>query len=121
MLLANLDASIDERIIFDENEGNELSYRCLICHTTFEAHYDARKHVRERHVYKMFPSPLEPKIELICDLCGISTKTKAAFKNHLLIHTNTKSHPCTICGKKFRQSGGRIIHERQHTGEVNIF
>lgn len=118
MLLANLDACIDERIIYDEDEYKKQSYRCLICNTTFDVHYDIRSHIRERHVYKMFTPPMEPKKEFICDLCGIRLKTKAAVKNHFLIHTNTKSHPCTICGKKFRQNSDRRIHERQHTGEV---
>ncbi|KAG4068867.1 hypothetical protein HA402_005015 [Bradysia odoriphaga] len=117
VLLANLDACIDERIIYDEDELNQRLYRCLICNTAFDIHYDIRSHIRERHVYKMFPPPVEPKKEFICDLCGMRLKTKAAVKNHLLIHTNTKKHPCTICGKMFRQNSDRRIHERQHTGE----
>lgn len=120
VLLANLNACIEERIIYDENEQNERSYRCLICNSQFEVPYDIRSHIRERHVYKMFPPPTEPKREFICDLCGMAMKSKAAVKNHLLIHTNTKSHPCTICGKKFRQNADRRIHERQHTGEVRL-
>lgn len=102
ILLAKLDACIDERIVYDEDE-----FRCLICNTTFDLHYDLRSHIRERHVYKMFPPPVESKKEFICDICGIRLKSKAAVKNHFLIHTNTKSHPCKICGKKFRQKSDR--------------
>ncbi|KAJ6646783.1 Zinc finger protein, partial [Pseudolycoriella hygida] len=117
VLLARLDACIDERIICDEDEFSKQLYRCLICNAAFDVQYDLRSHIRERHVYKMFPQPTEPKKEFICDMCGVRLKTKSAVKNHLLIHTNTKSHACTICGKKFRQNSDRRIHERQHTGE----
>lgn len=118
ILLDNLDACVDERIIYDEDEFKKRSFRCLICNTSYELHHDIRSHIRDRHVYKMFPPPIEPKKEFICDLCGLRLKTKAALKNHFLIHTNTKSHPCKICGKKFRQKSDRTIHERQHSGEV---
>lgn len=66
----------------------------------------------------MFPPPVEPKKDFICDVCGSRMKTKHSLRNHLLVHNDTKSHACTICGKKFRQNSDRKIHERQHTGEV---
>lgn len=118
MLLANLDACIEERIIYDEDEYNERSFRCLICNVTFDTHCDVRQHIRKGHVYKMFPPPIERKKEFICDICGLRVHTKDAVKNHLLIHTNTKPYACTICGKTFRRTADKKIHERQHTGEV---
>lgn len=118
VLLANLDACIDERIIYDENELNEQSFRCLVCNVSFNAPYNIRCHIRDQHVYKMFAQPIEPKKEFICDSCGMRLKTKKALKNHLLVHTDIKPHACTTCGKRFRQNSDRRIHERQHTGEV---
>ncbi len=120
VLLANLDACIEERIIYDENELNEQTFRCLICNVAFNSNHNIRCHIREQHIYKMFTQPIEPKKKFICDLCGAQLKTKKVLKNHLLVHTNIKSHACTICGKQFRQNSDRKIHERQHTGEVKL-
>lgn len=119
-LLANLDASIDEHIIPEENESKEKLFRCVVCSVTYEAAYDIRQHVRQVHVYKMFARPVEPLKEFICDICGRRYKSKESVKNHLMIHTNPheKKHACTICGKTFRHKSEKQRHEQHHTGEV---
>ncbi|KAG4068814.1 hypothetical protein HA402_004962 [Bradysia odoriphaga] len=111
--LASIDALIDERI----SHENGQPYRCLMCDFTADIHHDIRAHIRRKHVYPMFPAPLELKKEYICDYCGVKLKSKHALSKHFLIHTNTKTHPCRFCGKLFRLSSTTTIHERQHTGE----
>lgn len=115
VLIANLDTLVKERIIRSEHSETLL---CRICNATFDAISEINRHIQIQHVYKMFPKPVEPRKEFICDICGMPLKTKESMRTHLLIHTNTKPHPCRHCGKMFRQTSDRNVHERQHTGEV---
>lgn len=112
--LARIDALTGEHIIREEGQP----YRCLMCSMTAELIHDLRAHIRKKHVYPMFPPPVEPKKEFICDYCGVCVKSKDALTKHFLRHTNTKSYPCRFCGKFFRLASTTKIHERQHTGEV---
>ncbi|KAJ6646785.1 Zinc finger protein [Pseudolycoriella hygida] len=121
VLLANLDALVDEQVIYHEQEYDQRTFSCALCNLTFDYHSEVRGHIRQKHIYSMFPLPLEPKKECICDMCGMTLKSKSALKNHLRIHTNIKPHACSICGKTFRLNSDRKIHERQHTGEVGQF
>lgn len=120
VLLAKLEAVIDERIVYNGDEFSQQPFRCIICNASYDLHHDIRSHVRRHHVYKMLKPPMEPKKEFICDMCGMLLKSKHAIMKHLQIHTNIKSYPCKFCGKFFRLGSTRTIHERQHTGEVII-
>ncbi|KAG4073424.1 hypothetical protein HA402_000648 [Bradysia odoriphaga] len=110
---ARLETLVEERIDYEEGQ----LFHCRACDFTSETKTDIRSHIRKKHVYPMFPPPLEKRRQYICDYCGMQLKSKHALLKHFLIHTNTKTHQCRFCGKFFRLKSATKIHERQHTGE----
>lgn len=119
VLLANLEVLVKERMVVSVGSNGEPEmFRCSACDVTSDAEHIVRTHIRRSHVYKLFPPPLKPTKEYICDYCGNMLKTKGALRQHFMIHSGTKSHACSFCGKEFRLRLDKVVHERTHTGEV---
>lgn len=123
VLISNLDSYIDEQSACNAVENASNPYKCLICYTEKHSQMEIRYHVRERHVYKMLPQPIQiklnPKEKINCDICGIAI-TRNSFKAHMKTHTDGKKYPCSFCGRTFSKNYSKTTHERMHTGEVSV-
>lgn len=122
LLVANLNSFIDEQCLHNATENASNPYKCSICCAERKSHFEIRRHVRDRHVYKSLPQPIRPNVKdrITCNVCGMDIKRKS-FRSHLMTHSDIKSHSCSTCSKTFRTSFAKITHERLHTGEVSVF
>lgn len=122
VLIANFNSYIDEQSVCDAVENASNPYKCLICYTEKHSLLEIRLHVRERHVYKMLPQPIQiklnPKERIRCHICDMAI-TRNSFKAHVKTH-DAKKFPCSFCGRTFSKNYSKITHERMHTGEVSV-
>lgn len=71
----------------------------LSCPLCSEKHQKLWKHISDAHIPKGQSKQ--------CPVCG---KISRNMKNHLVVHTGERPHPCHICGVTFTQAGSRNQH-----------
>lgn len=106
VLSTALDFYIKRQIVNNAEENKANPYKCLICSKQYKTLEIIQEHVRERHVYRSLPQPIQPKLHTL--------------RKQLLIHSDVKLYSCRSCGRKFRNRSDKTTHERMHT-EVSIF
>lgn len=88
----------------------EKAYECDICLKKF-ARNDAMKVHRLHHLSDQ-DKPYR------CDMCDRGFVTRSQLDSHRKSH-EAKPHLCRHCDKSFSTIGARIMHERQHTTNIN--
>lgn len=80
-------------------------YICKFCNKEMSNKRLYRNHVRTH----------ANSSRVVCYVCGV-TVNYSGLRKHLLIHSDTKPHQCSICNRRFREKATLIIHMRTHTG-----
>lgn len=83
-------------------------FRCMRCDTHFDTNAGYKTHIT---ACKSQCSTYE------CDVCGVSTRTRTAFKIHVAKHYGIAPYECDVCGKQFSHRGALVRHMPLHTGE----
>lgn len=84
-------------------------YKCPVCKAPCRNRSDRTNHIKLVHGGE--------KVEMVCDICGQSYKSKKALEIHIGMHRGFSPHACHVCGKKFTQKGALVRHMPLHTGE----
>ncbi|CAH1774873.1 unnamed protein product [Owenia fusiformis] len=115
--------------------GTMYVYICSTCNYAAKTRLEVNEHVRNEHE------------ESLCDICGVSCKTKTAMYNHKKtheeareenfcrecnkqlsskkafkahndrVHLKMRPHKCKECGEFFYAPRLLVVHMRSHTGE----
>ncbi|KAK3868550.1 hypothetical protein Pcinc_026070 [Petrolisthes cinctipes] len=80
---------------------------CYTCTKTIGVEDTMCDHVRECH----------GDLPFICEICGRSFRSNAAFQRHMDIHGGLRGSACEICGRTFSRTEYYREHKRIHTGE----
>lgn len=81
-----------------------LIYECYMCRKTFRLRRQLRNHMRIH---------IQPK--QLCLQCGVTCSNSASMIRHLKLHDSneSKSHVCSICGKRFKVRQYLLRHRRK--------
>ncbi|KAH9645559.1 hypothetical protein HF086_005208 [Spodoptera exigua] len=90
-----------------EEEGNESSLYCGLCHKSFQKNMQLQNHLRNHRAERRF----------VCTYCNKAFSQSNNLRAHLRIHTNERPFKCSECGKAFTQVTNLNNHVRLHTGE----
>lgn len=88
----------------------------LICYAIRLTDLTGARNVISRMFNRMFRIIHTLRVKLICTFCRF--KTANILKKHQTIHSDNKTHQCTICDKFFRAKGTLREHMRIHTGAM---
>ncbi|CAH1641242.1 unnamed protein product [Spodoptera littoralis] len=90
-----------------EEESNESSLYCGLCHKSFQKNMQLQNHLRNHRAERRF----------VCTYCNKAFSQSNNLRAHLRIHTNERPFKCSECGKAFTQVTNLNNHVRLHTGE----
>lgn len=54
----------------------------------------------------------------VCSVCGKKYCNSGNLKSHMRLHTGDKPYSCHICGRQFAQSNAHSYHMKTHSGKV---
>ncbi|XP_022121203.2 zinc finger protein 37 isoform X1 [Pieris rapae] len=92
--------SVHHRDKHTKRRKNTGALRCQVCEKVLEN-----------------PNAQSPAVEFPCHLCGQVFMNALQLEAHTKgYHTKVKPFKCSICEKRFTQSGGLQQHMRMHTG-----
>ncbi|XP_054744931.1 zinc finger protein weckle-like [Anastrepha obliqua] len=86
------------------------TFSCLHCDKKFETKVSLAKHIRCTH---------EDEQPLICEVCGVTLRTKKQLREHMLQHTDYSPFECKVCGTCFKVKS-RLKRHMQIHGDKHI-
>ncbi|KAF9795742.1 hypothetical protein SFRURICE_018870 [Spodoptera frugiperda] len=101
------DQTVPQTSTNTEEENNESSLYCGLCHKSFQKNMQLQNHLRNHRAERRF----------VCTYCNKAFSQSNNLRAHLRIHTNERPFKCSECGKAFTQVTNLNNHVRLHTGE----
>ena len=101
-----------------DDDDLDISYQCDACPKTIFGHVMLQAHKYQAH----YENPKLSQIGEIgdkhaCRVCLKLFSRKSDVKDHILrVHLGDRRYPCTICGKRFKESTHLRKHLYTHTG-----
>jgi len=94
-----------------------VKYTCQYCKKSFHSRGIFRRHQKKQHKIQM--SDIDDKIESLikkiknryhCIVCDYNSKQTTHLREHVEIHIDGLSYPCTFCGKVLRTMSSHRMH-----------
>ncbi|XP_035829828.1 uncharacterized protein LOC101850396 [Aplysia californica] len=91
-------------------------YPCSMCARTFPFKAFKQAHEKTFHAssHSGQESTLKEAVTFSCHVCGVRLKRMAAFKKHLMIHTEEFFYKCCMCSRQFLEPGSLRNHMSSH-------
>ena len=110
--------SIDNLPCGPDDEDLNTPYECDTCNRTFLGHVMLKVHQYQEHYENPHLSQIEIGDKYVCRVCLKLFTRNSDVKAHILrIHCGDRRYPCTICGKRFKESTHLRKHLFSHTGK----
>ncbi|CAH0728343.1 unnamed protein product, partial [Brenthis ino] len=101
-----------QRRPYSTSNRNKM-WNCGSCNQLFTTARELYRHKRGED-----RPPGTPLMAYVCEECDKVLGSMCALHTHKKMHKVSKpGYPCTVCGRRFNQSGHLAIHMRMHTGE----
>lgn len=81
------------------------AFPCTLCDKKFETKTRLAKHISCAH---------EDEQPLICEVCGVTLRSRKQLREHMLQHTDYSPFECTICGTSFKIKSRLKRHMQIH-------
>lgn len=90
-------------IVMDKQNGPVRTYECTVCKRVFSARRQLQSHMTK---HKQSPC--------LCLICGKLFSGDRTLARHMKLHDAiSETHPCTECGRKFKQRRYLLDHNRK--------
>jgi len=102
----------------DDDDLN-ISYNCEACNRSIKGKVMMQAHkFQEHHENPDFEASNFPDDKFACRVCLKLFTRNSDVKAHILrVHCGDRRYPCTMCGKRFKESTHLRKHLYTHTGE----
>ncbi|XP_004533887.1 zinc finger protein 675 [Ceratitis capitata] len=81
-----------------------MPFECEVCGKCFK-----KKKYLKSHMYIHGD-------KLMCPKCGEQLSCPTTYRNHMLVHSDERSHKCEFCGLQFKRANTLKAHLIRHTG-----
>ena len=111
--------SVDDLPCAPDDEDLNTPYQCDTCNKTIKGRVMLQAHQYQEH----YENPNIDQLgdvgdKHVCRVCLKLFTRKSDVKTHILrIHMAERRYPCTMCGKRFKESTHLRKHLRTHTGK----
>lgn len=117
----------------------ERPFACTVCGARFSQRSNLVQHRRHKHdvdaeLYKAISKSQRkstdtgsgqeaiPKVKKVerphpCSSCGKFFRNQGELRRHMRVHTGERPYSCSTCQKRFSCRSNLVTHERLHTGE----
>lgn len=105
--------------ITPDDDDLNTSYSCDICSKPVKGKVMLQAHkFQEHHENPEFEASSFPEDKFACRVCLKLFTRNSDVKAHILrVHCGDRRYPCTMCGKRFKESTHLRKHLYTHTGE----
>lgn len=111
--------TVDDLPCTPDDEDLNISYNCETCNRSIKGRVMLQAHQYQEH----FDNPEYnagsiPEEKFACRVCLKVFTRNSDVKAHILrVHCGDRRYPCTMCGKRFKESTHLRKHLYTHTGE----
>merc|ERR1711884_758898 len=111
--------SVDDLPCAPDDEDLNISYNCEVCNRSIKGKVMMQAHkFQEHHENPDFEASNFPDDKFACRVCLKLFTRNSDVKAHILrVHCGDRRYPCTMCGKRFKESTHLRKHLYTHTGE----
>merc|ERR1719433_2339689 len=105
--------------ITPDDDDLNTSYSCDICNRSIKGKVMLQAHkFQDHHENPEFEASSFPEDKFACRVCLKLFTRNSDVKAHILrVHCGDRRYPCTMCGKRFKESTHLRKHLYTHTGE----
>jgi len=109
----------EETPCLPDDDDHNTSYNCDSCNRVMKGKVMLQAHkFQEHHENPDFESRSFPDDKFACRVCLKLFTRNSDVKAHILrVHCGDRRYPCTLCGKRFKESTHLRKHLYTHTGE----
>ena len=101
-----------------DEEDAQTSYTCQQCNKTVKGRIMLQAHIYQEHHENPGLASLDLTDKHACRVCLKIFTRNSDVKAHILrVHCGDRRYPCTMCGKRFKESTHLRKHLYTHTGK----
>merc|ERR1719369_799946 len=110
---------VEELPCVPDDDDLNISYNCEACNRSIKGKVMMQTHeFQEHHENPEFETTSFPEDKFACRVClKLFTRNSDAKAHILRVHCADRRYPCTMCGKRFKESTHLRKHLYTHTGE----
>jgi hypothetical protein len=110
---------VEELPCVPDDDDLNISYNCETCNRAIKGKVMLQAHqYQEHHENPDFEASSFPEDKFACRVCLKLFTRNSDVKAHILrVHCGDRRYPCTMCGKRFKESTHLRKHLYTHTGE----
>merc|ERR1719369_919636 len=110
---------VEELPCVPDDDDLNISYNCEACNRSIKGKVMMQTHeFQEHHENPDFEASNFPDDKFACRVCLKLFTRNSDVKAHILrVHCGDRRYPCTMCGKRFKESTHLRKHLYTHTGE----
>ena len=110
---------VEELPCVPDDDDLNISYNCEACNRSIKGKVMMQAHkFQEHHENPDFEASNFPEDKFACRVCLKLFTRNSDVKAHILrVHCGDRRYPCTMCGKRFKESTHLRKHLYTHTGE----
>jgi len=110
---------VEELPCVPDDDDLNISYNCETCNRAIKGKVMLQAHkFQEHHENPDFEASSFPEDKFACRVCLKLFTRNSDVKAHILrVHCGDRRYPCTMCGKRFKESTHLRKHLYTHTGE----
>ena len=109
--------SVDDLPCAPDDDGLNTPYPCEQCNKTIKGRVMLQAHQYQEHYENPEMANLDLTDKHACRVCLKLFTRNSDVKAHILrVHCGDRRYPCTMCGKRFKESTHLRKHLYTHTG-----
>jgi len=111
--------TVDDLPCTPDDEDLNISYNCETCNRSIKGRVMLQAHQYQEHFDNPeYDAASIPEEKFACRVCLKVFTRNSDVKAHILrVHCGDRRYPCTMCGKRFKESTHLRKHLYTHTGE----
>merc|ERR1719319_327210 len=111
--------TVDDLPCTPDDEDLNISYNCETCNRSIKGRVMLQAHQYQEHFDNPeYDATSIPDEKFACRVCLKVFTRNSDVKAHILrVHCGDRRYPCTMCGKRFKESTHLRKHLYTHTGE----